>query len=62
VPKNENDQKVTTSQDDDLVGVLKNTLVGCAKNQKNHQQWWLYRGAFQNPVWTGLAELSWLTA
>jgi hypothetical protein len=31
------DKKVTGSQDDGFVGVLKNILVGCAKN-KNYQK------------------------
>jgi hypothetical protein len=33
VPKT---RKVTTSQDDGLVGGLKNILVECGKNRKNH--------------------------
>jgi hypothetical protein len=30
-------KKVTASQDDGLVGVLKNILVGCTKNKRNQK-------------------------
>jgi hypothetical protein len=56
VPKTTEIKKVTTSQDDGLVGVLKNIPLRCTKNKRNQKRSQPLSGEQKSPAQTGYAQ------